>query len=190
MNIMVLLSVAEKNAIIQNARERNNAHDTSASRRMSEVFDDDELDIIGALGEAAAAYYCRAEYDSEIRPGGDAGVDFQAGGASYAVKFNHRQDGYLMVEERPGDTNDVLVDLPETVDYLISTTGLCHPPHICRCRNLIEKPLPVGVVIGGWLSRDDFMALRDFRDWGFGGRWIVGQGSLRDPREIPIGVLA
>ena len=47
MNIMVLLSVAEKNAIIQNARERNNAHDPSASRRMSEVFDDDELDIIG-----------------------------------------------------------------------------------------------------------------------------------------------
>lgn len=186
MHIMVLLDVFEKEAVIENARARNAAHCSSASRRASEVFSDDELDIIGALGEAAAAAYYHAEYDRAIRPEGDAGVDFRVGGVNCAVKFNHRLNGYLMVEERTGDSDDILVDLPEAVDYIISTTGLCRPPDTCRCRNLIAKPMPFGVVIGGWLSRDDFMALKELRNWGFGGRWVVEQGSLRDPREIPL----
>jgi hypothetical protein len=179
-----MLSPEAKNAISANALQRNATKPAASSRRKSDVFSDGELDIIGAWGEAAAAAFCGAQYDDEIRRSGDDGVDFRVGGLAYAVKYNHRKSGYLMVEQRDGDSEVFLHDI-EQVDVIISTTGLCLPPRECYCQRLMKPGNHVPVILQGWLFKDEFINRKTLKDWGLGGRWFVHAGRLDDIREIP-----
>lgn len=179
-----LLDTEERKRITENAIQRNTSKDPSASRRAGNQFSDSELDVIGAWGEAAAAAFCGGTYDDVIRLGGDGGVDFHAAGRSYACKYNHRRGGYLMVEERTGDTRGGLHDI-ESVEVIVSTAGLCDPPRVCFCRKWMESTSLVPVVLQGWLYPDEFLEKMTYNDWGLGGRWCVPAHRLHDIRTVP-----
>lgn len=179
-----LIDAPTKSRVIENALARNASKHPARSRRASDVFNDEQLDILGALGEYAAAAFCGAQYDWEIRNSGDNGVDFTASGLGYAVKFNHRQDGHLIVEQRQQDTAVHLEDLLPENDIIILTTGLCKPPQKCHCARSFASGGPALILLRGWLSRQEFMAQMQFKDWGLGGRWFVKADDLHDIRDL------
>jgi hypothetical protein len=179
-----LISPGEKEALLHNASQRTASKAPGSTRRKGEEFTDLELDAMGVFGEYAAARFCEADYNWEILPGGDGGIDFMAGDFSYAVKFNHRESGYLIVEMRKRDTPKLLVDLK--ADIVIATTGLCgRTSELCRCRGLMTGPSPVLVGLRGWLFREEFMKLRELREWTEGAKWIVKHEALHDIRTLP-----
>jgi len=109
--------------------------------------------------------------DENISVAGDRGIDLVKDGETYAVKFNHRRHGYLMVEGRDGDTENNLVDL--TADYLISVTGRCVVPGGCVCADQYSYALGFDVLVAGIIARDDFISAKRMADWGLGVRYYV-----------------
>lgn len=180
----IKISNEEKQKIIQCGHDRNALKDPSISRRKANIFSDDELDAIGALGEYAGCQAINAQFDWRVGYGGDGGVDaVLEDGSKIAIKFNHRSQGFLMVESRAGDTKDTLHDI-ENIDYIVLTTGTCDPPRHCKCREIIKNSLPVYIAIPGFLSKDEFLSLRKYKDWGLGGRWFVSTDQLHPISDL------
>lgn len=157
---------------------RNSAKSSSATRRKSDVFSDAKLDEIGMLGELTLACYLGVELDQCIYAHGDGGVDFVFNGVTFAIKFNHRRNGYLMVEGREEDTDDSLKDL--TADAIVLTHGVCIPKKNCVCSDTGAK----WVCVAGWLPTSEFHQKRTVRDLGLGVRHIVTKDQLRPISEL------
>lgn len=153
---------------------RNSAKPSHATRRKSDVFCDAKLDEIGMLGELAMASYLGVDLDEGIYAHGDGGVDFIFNGVSFAVKFNHRREGFLMVEGRAEDTDHCLHDL--NADAIVLTHGVCVPGSKCVCNEIGPK----WVCLAGWLPTREFLQKRTTRDLGLGVRHIVKKDQLRE----------
>jgi hypothetical protein len=170
----VYIPAHQKHAIFEIARGRNAAKHSSWSRRASEVFSDAELDMLGMLGEVAVASLLGIDYDATITTCGDNGTDMTThSGLRVAVKFNHRFNGYLMIEGRSGDSDSKLKDLK--TDVLILSCSFCDPTHkVCRCRDgLLNEGKGSTVLVPGWIYSDTFMSVRQTTDWGLGLRHYV-----------------
>lgn len=161
---------------------RNAAKEPEWSRRKSDVFADNELDAHGMWGEYAAGSYLGVDVDAEITRNGDGGRDLFWRNKKVAVKFNHRDGGFLMVEGRPGDDifNGVMKDFPEDVSIIISTTGKCVLPGQCICR----KEGDIVVTMAGWLTREQFLNSMFKKDLGLGPRYICRTCQLNPMEEI------
>lgn len=162
------------------AQARNGCKDPSWTRRKTDVFSDEEVDTLGLYGEYAVASYLGMPLDETISSSGDNGHDLMWCGRTAAVKFNHRWDGFLMVEERAGDDpgNGKINDL--SADIIILTHGNCDPPKACYCRD----PHSLTVVVAGWMWREDFIRRMEYRNWGLGGRYTCRARELRPMYEL------
>src|SRR5574337_86111 len=165
---------------------RNGAKDPSWTRRKMTVFNDVELDRLGIIGEYAAGDILNVKIDWTVSVHGDNGHDLVLqNGWKAAVKFNHRYQGFLMVEGRDGDTDDELVDL--TSDVLILVHGFCNPKkgQACSCENRLLNPdVASSVIVAGWISRADFMVKKVLKNWNAGDRWMVEVCDLRPIQEL------
>ena len=172
-----LIQAEIKHRLLQTAIGRNETKQASWSRRKTEIFSDSELDQIGILGEHAGLASVGLEIDWTIGVGGDGGIDGTLpDGRTVAVKYNHRWLGYVMVEGRDGDTEDHLVDLK--ADILIGTCGRCDPPRDCSCKRTLESPYAATVYLPGWITREEFLRVREIKDWGLGLRHCVRTTQL------------
>lgn len=164
---------------------RNSAKDPSWTRRKTDIFNDQEVDRLGIIGEYAAADVFGVDIDWNITVHGDKGHDLILPNKwTAAVKFNHRYEGYLMIEGRDTDTDDELSDL--TTDVLILTHTFCEPKqNICHCHKKLLNPLiPSTVIIAGWISRQEFMKVKGEANWGAGVRHFVEVSDLHHPCEL------
>jgi hypothetical protein len=176
----VVITKEERNKMAGIGTARNACKRPEMSRRMSDVFSDSEVDVLGMMGEYAVAEYLGASVDESIHMHGDNGTDLTFRGHTVSVKYNHRWRGFLMVEERQGDdihsglVNDLKTDL------IVLSHGKCMPPKTCVCRDAGG----IVVVLAGWLTRDEFISTASHRDLGLGGRYIVTCDKLRPMHEI------
>lgn len=163
-------------------KARNAAKRPGLTRSKHVSFNDAQANILGVIGEFAAARELGVEMDWTVTRRGDGGKDLTLpDGRSSAVKFNHRYGGYVMVEARKEDTPERLADL--TADTIIGTHGFCDPP-ACECRRIFSGREPVEVVIPGWLETGEFMEKHHTRDLGLGLRHIVTVDQLRPIEEL------
>ena len=165
----VVITQEERDRLITAGKDRNALKDPSWSRRKSDAFMDDELDVLGMIGEYAVARYFGLSPDYSATVCGDTGSDIVWNGLRIAVKYNHRWKGFLMVEERPDDEldNGYLRDLAS--DIIVLATGKCSPPQTCVCNH----PGGIVVILPGWCTRGEFLARMEKRNLGLGGRYIV-----------------
>ncbi len=172
--ISVIITQEERARLVVAGEKRNALKDPSWSRRKSDVFSDDEVDVLGMIGEYAVAKYFGLSPDYSATVCGDDGSDLLWNGLRIAVKYNHRWMGYLMVEERAND--DVrrghLCDL--SADIVVLATGKCNPPTVCTCR----RAGGIVVALAGWCTKNEFLERMHKRDLGLGGRYIVTQDKL------------
>tara|TARA_Y100000310_G_scaffold269467_2_gene282661 strand:+ start:355 stop:960 length:606 start_codon:yes stop_codon:yes gene_type:complete len=169
---------------VEAGSQRNSAKDPTWTRRKSTVFNDRQLDCLGMLGELAVAKALGLEPDWTIHVTGDRGVDLVLrNGMKCAVKFNHRKDGYLMVERRANDVIETdrfggnekakrLHDI-DAVDLLVLSNGPCQPPEECTCKQRIEDASTYPVRLSGWVTKDAFLKKAYYANWGLGGRFYL-----------------
>lgn len=161
------------------AKMRNSPE--KASRRMSKKWDDEKLDVIGAVGEiVVASYYPFATYNFTALAGGDGGVDMELDdGRKMAIKYNHRDNGHVIVEARAGDSKGNFHDIAK-VDGIVTVTGPCDPQnHICFCGEICNvTDIPVEVTINGWIIKESFYRHSTDVDWGLGPRHYVPQACV------------
>lgn len=176
----VIITENRRKWLAEIGHARNAAKKPEWTRRKSDVFSDAEIDVLGMYGEYAVASYLGKDVDTTITTHGDGGSDLSFNGLSLAVKYNHRWNGYLMVEHRDGDDigSGIIGDL--TSDIIILTHGKCNPPKRCICR---EEGW-VYVILAGWLTKKEFVSLMESRNLGLGGRYICKCEHLHPMHEI------
>ena len=174
----VTITEAERRELASLAHGRNASKHPNATRRKSDVFDDVTLDTLGLYGEFAASKVLGCSIDRSISGSGDSGHDLHWQGKTVAVKYNHRINGFLMVEARDGDNYPTsLHDLKS--DIIVLVHGTCQPPN-CSCR----QRGTINVHVAGWLSREDFLERCFLKDLGLGNRYIVTADRLRPMSEL------
>lgn len=150
---------------------RNAAKRPEWTRRQSDVFTDRQVDILGCVGELAGSKVLDVPMDESIAAHGDSGIDLVRNGETFAVKYNHRIGGYLIVEGRDDDTDQHLSDL--VADHLICITGRCTVPGGCICAENFADIRGFDVTVAGTISSRDFLRQRTTTDWGLGVRHYV-----------------
>jgi len=169
----VIIPAVHKLRLFDLAGRRNGCKHPSWSRRASDIFTDHEVDYIGLKGEYAVCKHFGTRIDQRIHSHGDAGHDLTLpDGRRAMVKFNHRVRGYFMIERERDFSAPVGV----------SVYGECDPPRTCLCRDMGRADR---VMIGGWISREQFFRVCRKTDWGLGPRWYVPQWLLS-----PVAVLS
>ena len=172
---------ATKKRLVALGHARNAEKHPSWTRRKSDVFNDQEVDALGCLGEWPICEYMGLQMDEAVHAHGDTGNDaVLKDGRTLAIKFNHRWRGYLIVEQRDGDTDTELSDLKS--DFIALVHGECRPPFpaSCRCKELMESNDDFVVHIAGYLSAAMFIELKEYANWGLGGRYYVKPHQLKE----------
>lgn len=184
MPLAYVLTRREVDRLVQIATARNDAKEPEWTRRETDAFDDRQVNILGAIGEYAAAAAFGLDIDPSIHSGGDNGIDLVLpSGATAAVKYNHRWNGYLLVEGRVGDAEEELGDLK--ADNILLTHGMCLPgKDICHCPRIWNGKNGVVVFLAGWLTKEQFIRCKSVKDWGIGVRHCVRVSQLRPISEL------
>ena len=176
----IVITKQERATLAGIGTARNSAKNPEWTRRKSDVFSDAEVDVLGMYGEYAVAEYLGLRVDTTITTTGDDGSDLKWNGLSIAVKYNHRWNGFLMVEHRKGD-NPALGIMGDLIcDIIVLTHGRCKPPTQCKCR----EEGGIVVVVAGWLTRSEFIEKMNSRDLGLGGRYICTCDQLRPMHQL------
>lgn len=162
------------------ASQRNESKDPSWTRRKSDQYTDLQVDLMGLCGEYVASLALNADVDLAISSSGDPGhdllVDFShRRQVPVGVKFNHRLNGYLIVEPNRKDSEEKMYDFRS--DLVVLVSGVCRPKSgFCTCSpDLIHEQ---DFHLAGWITRDRFMSIRTPVNWGLGDRWYVRQSDL------------
>ena len=180
-NFVITPSV--KAQLVELGHRRNAMKDPSWTRRKSDVFNDQQVDALGCIGEYAMSVFLGVPMDWAVHSHGDKGIDLVLqDGRTMAVKFNHRQRGYVMVEERPSDTETSLSDL--STDLIGLVHGSCQPPRECYCKDLMTNNQPWNLVLAGYLTAQEFVSRKQYANWGLGGRYFVKADSLKDITQL------
>lgn len=159
---------------------RNSAKRPEWTRRKSDVFNDQQVDILGCIGEFAASIAIGAPMNLDVHSHGDGGVDLNTAVGTIAVKFNHRNRGYLIVEERSPDRWSDL-----NSDILVLVHGLCSGRKgECVCSIRIKSKEPMEVIVAGYIEASKFKNIAKHVDWGLGGRFFCDIDSLRPVHEL------
>ena len=171
------LTAETRSDLWQLAGRRNGSKQPEWTRRVSDVFNDHEVDFLGLVGEAAPSKVLGVPFDRSVHAHGDGGTDLVLPDQRIvATKFNHRQHGYLIFEERAGDVErEHLADF--SADLAVLTVGGCDS-RSCHCITAPEWRLWVV----GSITRDRFLTEYRRADWGLGSRYYVPASAL-DPIE-------
>ena len=170
----------EKSKLKDLATRRNGSKKPEWTRRKTDIFNDIEVDLLGLYGEYAVSKYLGVGIDESISISGDSGYDIEYNGMRLGVKYNHRVNGYLMVEGRDGDDIESGVMNDFSCDGMILVNGICKPPSNCECIK-VEEPI---MNIMGWLPKEYFMIDMVEKDWGLGKRYVCNVNQL-----LPIEIL-
>ena len=163
--------------LLECAEKRNSTKDPSWTRHKTNFLSDRLVNALGLIGEFAAAKVCGVDIDWSTHWHGDKGKDLDLPNKqTAAVKYNHRDRGFVMVEGRAGDTPSQLSDL--TTDLIIGTNGNCDPPRQCECRAMLGGDRGHTVEVAGWLPTSRFMEIKAVKDWGNGVRHLVTVDQL------------
>lgn len=165
--------------LIEHARARNSVKTPGSSRRRAGILSD----VLGMLGEYAAATWCRSDLDWSVTLCGDNGQDLLLpDGRSVAVKYNHRAAGHLMIEDHKRDHLTHLHEL--RADLLILVRGSCTEA-LCTCDMLLaESVSDVLVELAGWVDAATFRRVCRSGEWGHGVRYFVPADKLRPMHEL------
>ena len=176
MALTVVLTPTIKQELLVLAHGRNDAKTSDRSRRRSNEFTDLELDYLGIKGEYVAAEIAGVPFDrtSYGSAGDDNRPDLVISGLRYAIKTNHRLNGYLVVERREDTAR---------ADRLLLVNGPCEPDGLCMCRRIGEwMACTEQWCVAGWIPIGEFWQLCSLSNWGLGPRWWMRADDLRKER--------
>jgi hypothetical protein len=118
------------------------------------------VNLMGHLGEQAAARVYGGTVDTSVRTGGDDGYDLHIGGLRYQVKTS--------------TTRDLIFNAPELFSadraILVTLIGDRTQPHIGSY-----------FIVWGHISRERFMEVFRYHDYGYGKRLVCSLEYLTPP---------